>query len=775
MPAPAAAMPPRACACGGGCPRCTAPLAPADAPEESRAERLAQRVMADAPQPAASPAQPPAGEASLPAALRAFYEPRFGRSLGGITLHTGAAAQREAAGSSAHAFTHRRRIVLGADRPALPSTTLAHELAHALHDDPQTIWREPYETRGIDLDRPATADQPSGRAQIATLGTRSYWEQRTIDRYELVTDTALTGELLDAALSVLWSLNPPATVRSRQLMLVPVAARTIPAPAAAPGSTAPPQAPTTTPEMVCRCTFDPPAGRGGKPRLEVMRAASGTGMGPVAAPAAPVGFAPAMPRSFTFRGFATTADDYYAAHPAEHQALFHWIENSAPASFSQLVTTTTEVAQRGGGTRVTHRSAFHVSGSHNGSDIASLSTTLVGQAEVMAQQSAPAGYRGHGAAIDFEIEKLQGRASDALGSITLPASIPADEVVPVREAVRQYFSAGNARNTEVDAIVPVGSGSRSVLYTLVFGAGNAVTVRRIGEAGSGTGRVELNRLDVRRVRGFPSGAGATPVQLRSWWSTRYPQGGALPADATLAADALAAEMNALLAAGVANANWFANNYGIEVLDAAGTTARLRTVHNVPQAQAGGTVDFDATDLRMLELALQTLSTSELSRLRGVKLGRRTASLTRTRRGFAAGSATQYGVTFTEASGETTVLYFAPLYANNTRLFRGGSAAGALPEATMNLLHELGHATEARAGIEAAFNAWLAANPQSAPTWYAASGAAEMFPEAWALYHTDTSFLCGSAPLLYAWLDELARTGTPPAAGAALTAPSSCPP
>ncbi|HPO19014.1 MAG TPA: DUF4157 domain-containing protein [Rubrivivax sp.] len=720
--------------------------------------------------------EPPPVQGLLPAALRAFYEPRFGRSLAGIRLRSGAAAQREAAAFSAQAFTYGREIVLGADRPVLPSLTLAHELAHALHDDPHVVWREPYETRGIDLDAPATATQTSGREQAATLGTRSYWEQRTLDRYELVTDTALTGELLDAALSVLWGLSPPATVSGHQVMLVPIAARTIPAPAQPPGGTAPPTtpppAPTTTPEMVCRCTFDPPAARGRKPRLEVMRAASGTGMSPVAAPAAPAGFTPATPRNFSFRGFATTDDDYYAAHPAEQQALFHWIENSAPASFSQLVTTTTEVAARGGGTRVTHRSAFHVSGRHNGSDITSLSTTLVGETDVSAQQAAPAGYAGHGNAMNFEIEKLQGRAADALGAITLPAGIPADEVVPVREAVRQYFSAGHARNTEVDAIVPVGSGTRSVLYTLVFGAANAVRVTRIGEAGSGAGMVDVNRLGVTRVRGFP--AAATAAQLRSWWSTRYPQGGALPADATLGADALVTEMNALLAAGIANRNWFADNYGIEVMDAAGTTARLRAAHNVPARQAGGTVDFDATDLRMLELALQTLTASELTRLRGVKLGRRTASLTRSGRGFGAGSTTQYGVTFTEASGETTVLYFAPLYANNARLFRGGGAASALPEVTMNLLHEVGHATASRAGIEAAFNAWLAAHPQTAPTWYAASGAAEMFPEVWALYHTDPRFLCGSAPLLYAWLDALATTGTPPAATATLTAPASCP-
>ena len=62
----------------------------------------------------------------------------------------------------------------------------------------------------------------------------------------------------------------------------------------------------------------------------------------------------------------------------------------------------------------------------------------------------------------------------------------------------------------------------------------------------------------------------------------------------------------------------------------------------------------------------------------------------------------------------------------------------------------------------------------APTWYAASGADEMFPEVWALYHTDPHFLCGQAPLIYAWLDSLSSTGSPPAATAALVPVANCP-
>ncbi len=50
----------------------------------------------------------------------------------------------------------------------------------------------------------------------------------------------------------------------------------------------------------------------------------------------------------------------------------------------------------------------------------------------------------------------------------------------------------------------------------------------------------------------------------------------------------------------------------------------------------------------------------------------------------------------------------------------------------------------------------------------------MFPEVWALYHTDPHFLCGQAPLIHAWLDVLAATGSPPAATVTLTPPATCP-
>jgi hypothetical protein len=302
-------------------------------------------------------------------------------------------------------------------------------------------------------------------------------------------------------------------------------------------------------------------------------------------------------------------------------------------------------------------------------------------------------------------------------------------------------------------------------------------------------------MDVTRVRGFPQAP--TTSNLRTWWSSRYPHGGTLTANppaSTAGTTAptvatLTAEMNQFISAGIANQTWFSQNYGIEVLDAGPLATRLRSVHNVPGPQGplappnvppdmtADTNNFSRTDLRMLELSLQTLSDAELARVRGVKMGRKTAPITRTAIGYQAGLASQTGLTLMDSSGSTsntTILFFQGVYGNNDRLFVGSSGVNALPAVTMTFVHELGHAAGHVAGIEAAFNTWVAANPQVSPTWYSASDPAnELFPEAFALYHTDPHFLCTSSPLLYAWFHALATTGSAPAVSA-LTAPTSCP-
>jgi hypothetical protein len=76
------------------------------------------------------------GGIPLRADARAFFEPRFGRDLSAVRLHTGATAARTASALSARAFTVGSDIVFGEHeyRPgnARGDRLLAHELAHTV-------------------------------------------------------------------------------------------------------------------------------------------------------------------------------------------------------------------------------------------------------------------------------------------------------------------------------------------------------------------------------------------------------------------------------------------------------------------------------------------------------------------------------------------------------------------------------------------------------------------------------------------------------------------
>jgi peptidoglycan hydrolase-like protein with peptidoglycan-binding domain len=128
--------------------------APGDALEQE-ADRVADRVTAMSAPGAAPAIQRRAGGAGLPeaapplvqqavqapgrpldGATRAFMEPRFGRDLGAVRVHTDTQAAQSAHAVNALAYTVGRDIVFGAGRYA-PSTAegrnlLAHELTHTI-------------------------------------------------------------------------------------------------------------------------------------------------------------------------------------------------------------------------------------------------------------------------------------------------------------------------------------------------------------------------------------------------------------------------------------------------------------------------------------------------------------------------------------------------------------------------------------------------------------------------------------------------------------------
>src|SRR6185503_19202048 len=76
------------------------------------------------------------GGASLPREVRSFFEPRFGRDLSDVRVHTGAQADGAARSVNALAYTVGRDVIFGHGQYS-PTTTegqrlLAHELTHVV-------------------------------------------------------------------------------------------------------------------------------------------------------------------------------------------------------------------------------------------------------------------------------------------------------------------------------------------------------------------------------------------------------------------------------------------------------------------------------------------------------------------------------------------------------------------------------------------------------------------------------------------------------------------
>jgi hypothetical protein len=150
-----------ACACGGGCPRCSAGnglldkrISEPGGVYEQEADRVANQVMRAA---ATSPGRAaPVGDASarsspagrsgdaelgsggqpLSDGQRAMFESRLGADLSQVRIHTGSQATDLSRSLDAEAFTWGRHIVVGVD--SLPQETvaanelLAHELTHVV-------------------------------------------------------------------------------------------------------------------------------------------------------------------------------------------------------------------------------------------------------------------------------------------------------------------------------------------------------------------------------------------------------------------------------------------------------------------------------------------------------------------------------------------------------------------------------------------------------------------------------------------------------------------
>ena len=99
------------------------------------------------------------GGAPLSPNLRAYFEPRFGRDLSEVRIHTHPAATAAARAIDSRAYTLGSDIAFGAGQyaPATPDgrRLIAHELAHVAQQTPGTIRRAPNDEAG----QPKTIDE----------------------------------------------------------------------------------------------------------------------------------------------------------------------------------------------------------------------------------------------------------------------------------------------------------------------------------------------------------------------------------------------------------------------------------------------------------------------------------------------------------------------------------------------------------------------------------------------------------------------------------------
>ena len=725
-----------------------------------------------------SPGQP------LDTATRAYFEPRFRRDFSGVRVHTDTDAAASARKLAARAYTLGSDIVFSAGAFS-PGTSagrrlLAHELVHTAQQRGGAAAQTPSVSSPADAaereadaaaaaalagrSMPLTARPPAGQVlrdtkeyetegialdpvAIADWSTRSYWAQKVLAALAVTNiGSAATrlaaSEERDAVFAVLWntyqSLKPIKSEISRPV--------TIPARSA------------TAPALSYLFIFRPPAGKDTRDRVDVRFEAEGAGATATAAPAAAAGAA--APASYSVANFpnANNSKAWFAKFPSEEQQLYTFLAGAKIPAKGQIVTTSSTTGKK------LHETTFSVTAGSSGPVIGFLAETAPTTA------AAPVGYAGHDYG-DLKLEEA-GKVKAGLGKITLPASLPADEAVPLKYTIWQYFQ-GGTRNAEVDAIVPIpGSPPKRVFYTLKFHGGtNDVDAIRIGPEGT-AGTVDLAKttFDLARIPDYPAHSKDVSA-LSSWLRTRYPA--ITPAGADVPAMKSAAEKS--IETEVVKVDWFKNNYGMEELDAAGAATRLAS-EGWDSKQVKDTKNFVPNERRLIERAFENLSDPLLALLKGLPLARQAVFIKKA----GTAKAPTYTpepktmgetVTQTTTSGGTvtkvdrTVVFYDSWFMSDQRLFIGG--AGRIAPASIETpLHEFGHVVGAQAGIKDAFEKKFTARTavfKTAPiTWYAKSNPAkEFFAEAFALFHADPEWMQTNLPDMFAWFQTLSSTGKPP--------------
>lgn len=149
--------------------------------EEVQTKRAGGTPGADAAARAATIAS--SGGTPLSASERCYFEPRFGRDLSDVRLHTDAAAQSAASGISARAYTHRNHIAFAAGEYAPDSPEgrrlMAHEITHTMqqsgsagqpvHRAPEDVIQRAFEDVVTGQRREAFTDRPGAETRMRQL------------------------------------------------------------------------------------------------------------------------------------------------------------------------------------------------------------------------------------------------------------------------------------------------------------------------------------------------------------------------------------------------------------------------------------------------------------------------------------------------------------------------------------------------------------------------------------------------------------------------------
>jgi hypothetical protein len=584
-----------------------------------------------------------------------------------------------------------------------------------------------YETKGASLDS----------RELRRWAEASYWEQKVLEAFDVAVDRRMqtNAEERDAVLAAVWQIKPQ--VIGAETAIVGI----IPKRASKPRST----------DVAYQIVFTPRASPRDKDRVEVRFVTEGFGSKPVMATAA--GPILHLPSRYTYAGFPQNNNilRYWAEHPNELKSILAWIAACSNPSFDQILT-----IGSGEGTAA-RQASFLIAGTKvpSGGPILTLRMMFLGDAAPVTV-ALPERYDANDFA-DLQIEKAQGRTAehDKLGVVTGISELAAEERLPAKFALMQYFASGT-REAEVDAIVPIPNGEKRTFLTMSFGANNDVSIRHIAEDSKGS---MLGRLgELRQVNGFSANSNDVPALL-AWLKKRYP--GVKPKGATAAE--LESNVTAEIQAKSGAPTWFKENYGIDILTATDAQGQLSRLFPSSTQQFTNLQEFTPAELQMLEVTLERLSDQLASKFKGLQMARQKVAVqligvTSTK--FAINDRAEAGVALLHGSDRAIVI-FDSVNMNAEALFMGGSGVGGKPQIATGAFnvfaHELGHVIAAMPGVKQSFEGLVKAKKIKPVTWYAASNPKdEFFAEAFALYTGDPEWLKTSRPELFSWFETLAR-------------------